>query len=112
MTIKYAKLTVNKGPMEKIARCVPLYEIPLLRAIHGDTSVQILEEIEREGDAPDAMEEFARFARVYRDHPKAGVPIVEYVYGRPTTGALERAIESSVVKSRRSKTVAESAEAA
>ena len=95
MGMKYARITVNKDPMEKIARCVPVYEIPVLKAVHGETAVQLIDEVERDLDAPDVAEEFDRLRRLYRVHPERKVPYVEMVYGQPLSGGLAKAIEAA-----------------
>jgi hypothetical protein len=97
MAMKYARITVNKDPMEKIARCVPVYEIPVLRAIHGATAVQVIDEVERDLDPPAVEEEYERLQRLYRNHPERKQPYVEIVYGQPLSGGLATAINGATV---------------
>lgn len=97
MGMKYARVTVNKDPMEKIARCVPVYEIPVLKAIHGATAVQLIDEVERDLDPPGVEEEYERLSRLYRIHPERKQPYVEMVYGQPLSGGLSKAIEAATV---------------
>lgn len=101
-TMKYAKLTIKRNVMESIACTVPLYEAPILEAIHGASAMTMHGETEREVEPRDVNAEHARLMRLYGRHDESGLPLVEYVYGRPTTGQLEKAIEASIVKRRKS----------
>lgn len=99
MSLRYTKLLIKRNVMESIARTVPLYEAPILEAIHGADAIAVTGEAERDVETPDANAEFERLARLYGPHPESGLAMVEYVYGRPTTGALAKAIEASTIKS-------------
>lgn len=100
-TLKYAEVIVSRGPMEQIAKTVPLHELPILRAIHGKTSVQISKTIDSKMPVPDAEEEHARLCRAYGVHPKQHIPYCEYVYGLPESGALQNALNSATEVSQR-----------
>ena len=101
-TMKYAKLTIKRNVMESITRTVPLYEAPILEAIHGASAMTMHGEVEREVEQPNVNAEHARLTRLYGRHDESGLPVVEYVYGRPTSGQLEKAIEASMTKHRKS----------
>lgn len=98
MSVRYVTLLVRRNVMETIVRTVPLYEAPILEAIHGGDALKSQGEIERDVPMPDVKSEFNRLVRVYGRHDESGLPMVEYVYGRPTTGALENAIKASIAK--------------
>lgn len=94
-TLKYAKVLVVRNPMEKIAKTVPLHEVPVLRDVHGAGAVIVEGEVSSEMPVPDVEAEFERLRAVYGQHPEINMPYVEHVYGGALTGGLGRALESA-----------------
>lgn len=111
-TLKFAKVLVSRGPMEKIAKVAPLHEIPILREIHGKTSVAVGETVASEIPVPGVEEEHARLCAAYGVHPDAGIPYAEKVYGMPESGGLAKALEAAADNAPRARRERHEAEAA
>lgn len=70
------------------------WETPILKAIHGDTSVTVEGMNEHELDLHDAEQEFARLVRRYGvDNEQGGIPYVAQVYGSHGVGIARLAEE-------------------
>ncbi len=78
--VRMARCRVIRGPMEAIAVTVPVYELPLLRAMYGADNVVEEERLLAEG-ARDPEAELERLVQRYGDHPDAGVPWTHMVFG-------------------------------
>lgn len=94
-TLKYAKILVIRNPMEKIAKCVPLHEIPILRDVHGAGAIDIQSEVSSTEPVPEVEAEFERLKAHYGMHHEIPMPYVEHVYGGALTGGLGRALEAA-----------------
>jgi len=94
-TLKYAKVLVVRNPMEKIAKTVPLHEVPILRDVHGEAAVVVGESVSSDMPVPDVETEFDRLRAVYGNHAEINMPYVEHVYGGALTGGLARALEAA-----------------
>lgn len=77
------------------------WETPILKAVHGDTSVNVESETELELDLSDADQEFHRLVRRYGvDIEQGGVPYVAQVYGAHGIGVSKLAdeMQKAVIK--------------
>lgn len=68
---------------------VPQWETPMLKAVHGDADVRVLETVEIEREPPDAADEYKRLANVYRGEGNSSV--VAEVYGQHGAGVSQLA---------------------
>lgn len=67
------------------------HEVPVLKAVHGDEAVTIVETVHSDASLnPD--EEYGRLARIYGDHPESGLPYVQLVWGTQAEGRLAKAL--------------------
>lgn len=79
---------IARSMMDIPSKCVFEHELPLLQAIHGEGSVEVLEK-PPVGIEPEAWQEFEvlhvddewdRLANVYGNHPDSPVVLVEWVF--------------------------------
>lgn len=94
-TLKFAKVLVVRNPMEKIAKTVPLHEVPILRDVHGESAVIVEGQVSSDMPVPTVEDEFARLASHYGMHTDVNLPYVEHVYGGPLSGGLAKALEEA-----------------
>lgn len=78
--MQYVKLIVDRGPMEKIAKAVPAYEVPFVVAQYGQHAVHANGEMSVSGFSRSATEEFNRLRKVYLNED--GEPIMDGIFGR------------------------------
>lgn len=109
-TLKHAKILIVRNPMEKIAKCVPLHEIPILKDVHGEGAVIVGDEVSSNVPVPEVEAEFERLKAFYGMHHEIRMPYVEHIYGGPLTGGLARALESATDKTPSPKKAAREAE--
>lgn len=108
---------VKRDMAESIPVIVFAHELDILRAIHGEAKIEIVDDPERvvaqstEGLTPDqrsdqiaAMlspaaingdDEYHRLSDRYGMHAEVSVPNVEYVYGRPNSDSWRSALRRS-----------------
>jgi hypothetical protein len=68
---------------------VPQWETPILKAVHGENDVRVLETVELDRDPPDAADEYRRLANLYRGEGNS--PVVAEVYGQHGAGVSQLA---------------------
>lgn len=82
MLARYVQCHIRRGMSEVLAPIVFAHEVEILKEVHGDGSVTIIDDLP---DHPpvelDKDEEFSRLMNVYGDHA-TGQPLAERVYGR------------------------------
>ncbi|MGI9302596.1 MAG: hypothetical protein ACR2RB_07810 [Gammaproteobacteria bacterium] len=81
LTTRHAQVQVTRGPLEAPVSQVYLHELPILKAIHGDSNVSILDEDDALREV-DAMSEYIRLEGKYGNKPPNDQPWVEVVFGR------------------------------
>lgn len=91
MKVRQVRALITKGPMSKISIISMLHAIPILKMIHGDQNVQIVEDVEPA--KCNIHDEYGRLASKYGAERETGTPWVEKVYGNPFGGGLESAIK-------------------
>lgn len=97
--VKYVRVHVRRSELHTTETAVPLWELPVLQAVHGDVTVIGETLVERE--PPSASEEFERLLKRYKqsrtDDGALSLPYVATVYGQFGVGekALERAIREA-----------------
>lgn len=95
---------IRRNELQTTRRTVPLWELPLLQAIHGAEAVSEVGDEVVEMDPPAANTEFTRLSNRYKqmeeDDGSKGPFYVVAVYGQFGVGtqALARAIEASVAR--------------
>lgn len=82
--MQFAKIIINRGPMEKISKTLPAYEVPLLLAKYGEHAVQLVDGcITVVKEDRQAADEFARLRAAYPgDEASNDQPYVDVVWGR------------------------------
>lgn len=104
MSVKGQLIAIRRSELHTVRDTLPLWEVPLLAAIHDDGAVQVLEEvIIAHRELPPAKEEYQRLENRYKrarnDDGSQGLPVVATVYGQHAAGvqALGRAISDATV---------------
>lgn len=104
MALKYINAEVRMSELFTTNVCVPAWELPLLRALHGDAVKVIDDSVTVKRDPPEAPDEFRRLVTRYRDSKTEdggrGIPVVASVYGQFGVGteALRRAIAEATIE--------------
>lgn len=102
MKVKYQTVDVRRSELSVIRLTVPVWETPLLNAVHplgADVVQDVTVDVD---DVPEAATEFRRLTERYgveiRADGSRGAPIAEAVYGQFATGTmnLQRAIDTAV----------------
>lgn len=100
--ISHKIVEVRINECHTVRRCVPLWELPLLQAMHGVESVTEVGEEDIERKVPDAEQEFTRLGSRYKnmknEDGSKGSLFVVGVYGQFGVKALKGAIDSSIVQ--------------
>lgn len=103
MKLKYRSFDIRRSETTTIRVKVPLWETPLLEALHGRVNLAPMGDELIEATAPDAEAEFERFGTRYgnerRPDGSIGMRMVEAVYGQFQPGImnLQRSIDAAVV---------------
>ena len=105
MAVKGKKIQIRRSELHTVEDVMPLWEIPILIAVHEDGGVKELEDAIIAGrDLPDAKEEYerleARYKRARNEDGSLGGFVVAEVYGKHGAGiqALRRAISEAAVE--------------
>lgn len=105
MSIKGQRISIRRSELHTVEDFVPLWEVPVIAAVHDDGAIKVLEEkIMAYRDPPDAKEEYerleVRYKRARNDDGSQGLPVVATVYGQHAAGlqALKRAIAEAQVE--------------
>lgn len=104
MTIKAQKIRVRRDEVTAIENTLPLWEIPIMEAVHQSGHGSTLgEEVILDRAAPEVEDEYMRleqrYGRMTNEDGSRGVPFVAAVYGTLATGRqnLARAIAEATV---------------
>jgi hypothetical protein len=105
MSVTAKKVAIRRSELHTVERIVPLWELPLLEAIHAVGAVVPLEDVVlADRDLPDAQTEYerleARYKLARKDDGSIGDAVVADVYGKHGAGiqALKRAIAEAEVE--------------
>lgn len=83
MKIPYIIVVIARDMAEKIPVEVHPHEAPILEQVHEGKAVEITDTPPTQQPREvDPIEEYDRMIAKYGDHPKAGIPFVERIYGR------------------------------
>lgn len=100
MRVAYCNILLNRNPMEAISLTVPVYEVNVLKAAHGDDKVSYIDESisVQARDDMDSASEFARLKKVFGNHPDTRVPFADLVFGRDGAKAIVRENEAALAE--------------
>lgn len=93
MHIKSHKVEVNRGPMSVVSTFVPLHVVPILKSIHGDMNVHVLDEV-HDIDL-DPQIEHGRLEKIFGVNTETNVNYVEEIYGQPFKGEIIKLMEDA-----------------
>jgi hypothetical protein len=104
MSVKGQVIEIRRSELHTASETMPLWEIPLIEAIH-EHGIKVIKEVVIAGrEPPNPMEEFQRLENRYKrarnEDGSFGLPVVAAVYGQHAAGlqALSRAIEAAKVE--------------
>ena len=104
MSVKGQLISIRRSELHTVERAVPLWEIPVIAAVHDEGAVRTVKDIVIVGrDLPDPKDEFERLEARYKlarnEDGSRGMPVVAAVYGQHGAGlqALKRAIAEAEV---------------
>lgn len=100
--IRHAFVDIRRNEGATVRNSFPLWEIPLLKVVHGEDSVAVLDEKLVNRDPPEAHDEFTRLNERYKrsrnEDGSQGTPFVHMVYGELGTQRLQAAIDAAVTE--------------
>lgn len=103
-TIKYATVDVNRSELCTVRIVVPMWELPILRAVHGAARVNVISETTGDAEIPTPEAEYERLGRRYgcsrTKDGGLGAPYVNSVFGEYEVGVmtLERQMNAATVQ--------------
>lgn len=101
MAVKGAIIEIRRSELHTVQDHVPMWEIPVIEAVHALGIKLIEEKILAHVEAPEAGDEYTRLENRYRrsrnEDGSQGIPVVAQIYGMHAAGvqALGRAIDSA-----------------
>lgn len=100
--IRHAFVDIRRNEGATIRNSFPLWEIPILKVVHGEDSVNVISEKLVDREPPEAHDEFTRLNERYKrsrnDDGSQGTPFVHMVYGELGAQKLAAAIEAAVTE--------------
>lgn len=100
--IRHITVEIRRNETIQLVNSFPQWEIPVLKAVHGDDAVNIKGEKLVNREPPDAQDEFVRlndrYKRARNEDGSLGTPFVHMVYGELGVDRLARAIEDSITE--------------
>lgn len=100
--IRHVTVEIRRNETVSLVNSFPQWEIPVLKAVHGDDAVVEKGEKLVNREPPEAQDEFVRLNDRYRrarnDDGSLGTPFVHQVYGELGVDRLARAIADSVTE--------------
>lgn len=98
--LRHIAVEIRRNETIQLRNSFPEWEIPVLRAVHGDDNVTVVGEKLVDRDPPDAQDEFVRLNERYKrsrnDDGSLSTPFVHMVYGEMGVGRLADAIQAAV----------------
>ena len=100
--IRHVKVQIRRNETVSLVNSFPAWEIPVLKAVHGDDAVEVIGERLVDRPPPDAQDEFVRLNDRYRrarnEDGSLGTPFLHQVYGELGVDRLRAAIEDAVTE--------------
>jgi hypothetical protein len=100
--IRHITVEIRRNETIQLVNSFPQWEIPVLRAVHGDDAVKEIGEKLVNRDPPDAQDEFVRlndrYKRSRNEDGSLGTPFMHQVYGELGVGRLAEAIQEAVTE--------------
>lgn len=103
MKVKFHTVDIRRSELSVIRVTVTAWELPILKAVHGNLNVTPISESALLAEPPQAEAELerltGRYGRERREDGSQGVPFAEAVYGQHAAGvmSLQRQIDAAVV---------------
>jgi len=98
--IRHVFVDIRRNEGATIRNSFPLWEIPILKVVHGEDSVTEIGEKLVDRDPPEPHDEFTRLNTRYKrsknDDGSQGTPYVHMVYGELGVAKLKAAIDAAV----------------
>lgn len=100
--IRHVTVEIRRNETVSLVNSFPQWEIPVLKAVHGDDAVVVKGEKLVNREPPEAQDEFVRlndrYKRARNEDGSLGTPFVHMVYGELGVDRLARAIEDSITE--------------
>ncbi len=90
---KKVDVIIHRGPMDQVPRTIWYHEQPILEQIHGTGTIIKAKggkTYEPEEIPENGCSEYERLQRAYGMHKSQGIPMVEYVFGRPALNGIKQ----------------------
>jgi len=102
MKVKVSEIKVHKeAGIMVVHKRVPLYEVSVLRLVHGSESVEVLNnKTDLSVEVESAEEEYRRLGDLYGSNKKRNTKFVELIFGFYETGQFEKAFADSLVSNK------------
>jgi hypothetical protein len=98
--IRHITVEIRRNETIQLVNSFPEWEIPILKAVHGEDSVVVKGEKLVDRQPPEAADEFVRlndrYKRSRNEDGSLGTPFVHMVYGEMGVGRLAEAISAAV----------------
>lgn len=98
--IRHITVRIRRNETIELQNSFPQWEIPVLKAVHGEDSVTEVGEKLVDREPPEARDEFdrlnSRYKRSRNEDGSLGTPFVHMVYGELGVDRLAQAIQDSV----------------
>lgn len=99
--IRHIFVDIRRNEGATVRNSFPLWEIPILKVVHGEDAITEMGEKLVDRDPPDAHDEFTRLNTRYKrsraDDGAQSTPYVHMVYGELGIAKLAAAIAAAVV---------------
>lgn len=100
--IRHITVDIRRNETMLLRQSFPQWEIPVLKAVHGDDAVTVVGEKLVDRVPPDAQDEFVRlndrYKRSRNEDGSLGTPFLHLVYGELGVHRLQDAINDSVTE--------------
>lgn len=100
--LKHIIVDIRRSETTTVRKDYPTWEIPVLKAVHGEDNVTEVGDRLVDRNPPEAADEFQRLAERYRrsrsEDGSLALPYVALVYGQMGVQRLEAAIRAAVTE--------------
>lgn len=99
--IRHVFVDIRRNEGATVRNSFPLWEVPILKVVHGEDSITVVGEKLVDREPPEAHDEFTRLNTRYKrsraDDGAQSTPYVHMVYGELGVAKLAAAIAEAVV---------------
>lgn len=100
--VRHMFVDIRRNEGATIRNSFPLWEIPILKVVHGEDAITEIGEKLVDRDPPEAHDEFTRLNTRYKrsraDDGGQSTPYVHMVYGELGVAKLKQAIDAAVTE--------------